>query len=257
MPRWNTYPTTASPATTEHLLLPDTDERVSIADLKTVMSIAAGATNLSWTASTSTVASDTGTDAVLTAVDASNPGLMTVAQRALLLAAPEISSGTVPPTSTPGKIGDLYVDTDAPALWFAKGTTDANDWVLASSSSSGSVTLYSEGTFASTVQEGDDAFEWTCPQSATLISLEIWCSTAPTTASVIADLHKNGTSVFATTPANRATIATSSTRDVSGTPDTTTMAAGDVFQVQIDQLDASDEGGLGQLGWRIGFEVSV
>jgi len=36
-------------------------------------------TNLSWTASTSVVASDTGTDATLTAVDASNPGLMTVA----------------------------------------------------------------------------------------------------------------------------------------------------------------------------------
>jgi len=36
-------------------------------------------TNLSWTASTSVVASDTGTDATLTAVDGSNPGLMTVA----------------------------------------------------------------------------------------------------------------------------------------------------------------------------------
>lgn len=38
------------------------------------------ATNLTWTAATSTVASDTGTDAVLTAVDGSNPGLMSVAQ---------------------------------------------------------------------------------------------------------------------------------------------------------------------------------
>ena len=43
-----------------------------------------GATNLTWTASTSTVASDTGTDAVLTAVDATNPGLMTVAQKTKL-----------------------------------------------------------------------------------------------------------------------------------------------------------------------------
>ncbi len=39
----------------------------------------AGTTNLTWTASTSTVASDTGTDAVLTVADGTNPGLMTSA----------------------------------------------------------------------------------------------------------------------------------------------------------------------------------
>ena len=44
----------------------------------------AGATNLSWTAATSTVASDTGTDAVLTVVDGSNPGLMTSADKTKL-----------------------------------------------------------------------------------------------------------------------------------------------------------------------------
>ncbi|HET7736441.1 MAG TPA: hypothetical protein VFK52_10725 [Nocardioidaceae bacterium] len=43
-----------------------------------------GVTNLSWSAATSTVASDTGTDAVLTAVDGTNPGLMTVAQKSKL-----------------------------------------------------------------------------------------------------------------------------------------------------------------------------
>lgn len=41
-------------------------------------------TNLSWTASTSVIASDTGTDATLTAVDGSNPGLMTVAMKSKL-----------------------------------------------------------------------------------------------------------------------------------------------------------------------------
>lgn len=43
-----------------------------------------GATNLTWTAATSTVASDTGTDAVITVVDATNPGLMTVALKSKL-----------------------------------------------------------------------------------------------------------------------------------------------------------------------------
>lgn len=43
-----------------------------------------GTTDLTWTAATSTVASSTGTDAVITAVDGSNPGLMTVAQKTKL-----------------------------------------------------------------------------------------------------------------------------------------------------------------------------
>jgi len=45
---------------------------------------AASATNLSWTAATSVIASDTGTDATLTAVDGANPGLMTVADKSKL-----------------------------------------------------------------------------------------------------------------------------------------------------------------------------
>lgn len=43
-----------------------------------------GATNLTWDAATSKVASDTGTDATLTAVDGTNPGLMTVADKSKL-----------------------------------------------------------------------------------------------------------------------------------------------------------------------------
>jgi len=59
-----------------------TAERIAqaIAALET----AGGATNLTWTASTSTVASDTGTDAVITAVDGVNPGLMSVADKSKL-----------------------------------------------------------------------------------------------------------------------------------------------------------------------------
>ena len=45
---------------------------------------AGGATNLTYTASTRTVASDTGTDAVLTLVDGSNPGLMASADKTKL-----------------------------------------------------------------------------------------------------------------------------------------------------------------------------
>jgi hypothetical protein len=54
------------------------------AAIQEVRDEAAGATDLAWDAATSKVTSNTGTDATLTAVDASNPGLMTVAQKSKL-----------------------------------------------------------------------------------------------------------------------------------------------------------------------------
>lgn len=44
---------------------------------------------------------------------------------------PTISSGAVAPASTPSKIGDIYVDTAAGKLYFAKGTTNSSDWIIA------------------------------------------------------------------------------------------------------------------------------
>jgi len=46
-------------------------------------------------------------------------------------AAPAISSGTVSPSSTPGKIGDMYIDTNTKKLYFATGTSSSADWTLA------------------------------------------------------------------------------------------------------------------------------
>ena len=43
-------------------------------------------------------------------------------------ATPTISSGSGAPSSTPGKIGDLYIDTVAPALYAAKGAASSADW---------------------------------------------------------------------------------------------------------------------------------
>lgn len=54
------------------------------AAIEEVAAEATGATNLSWDASTSTVQSDTGTDAAISNVDGSNSGLMTVADKAKL-----------------------------------------------------------------------------------------------------------------------------------------------------------------------------
>lgn len=43
---------------------------------------------------------------------------------------PTISSGIVAPVSTPGKVGDIYVDTSAKKIYFATGTSSSADWTI-------------------------------------------------------------------------------------------------------------------------------
>jgi len=43
--------------------------------------------------------------------------------------APSIESGSGVPSSTPSKIGDIYVDISTPQLYFSKGSTSSADWV--------------------------------------------------------------------------------------------------------------------------------
>jgi len=43
---------------------------------------------------------------------------------------PTISSGSGAPASTPAKIGDIYVDTAAPAMYYAKGNSSSADWQI-------------------------------------------------------------------------------------------------------------------------------
>ena len=42
--------------------------------------------------------------------------------------APNISTGTAVPTTTPSKIGDMFVDTTNKNVYIAVGTTDSGDW---------------------------------------------------------------------------------------------------------------------------------
>jgi hypothetical protein len=67
--------------------------------------------NLTWTASTSTVASDTGTDAVLTAADGTNPGLMTSALYTKLNSMDaDLTTFSVPASTTISAFGATLVD---------------------------------------------------------------------------------------------------------------------------------------------------
>ncbi len=146
--------------------------------------------------------------------------------------------------------------TDASVIAFTKSGTDTQDTAanIRSYMQTGVVaTSYHDRhvTFPDSVAQGDTATVIRVPRTATLLEVEIWCDTAPTAAAVIADVHLNGTTVF-TTQSNRPSIATSSTSDVSGTPDVTALAAGDELQVIIDQLNAAtDEGNIGQIIARV------
>jgi hypothetical protein len=43
---------------------------------------------------------------------------------------PEISSGTATPSSTPKKVGDIYVKTDTAKIYVATGTASSSDWTI-------------------------------------------------------------------------------------------------------------------------------
>jgi hypothetical protein len=44
---------------------------------------------------------------------------------------PAISSGTAAPTTTPAKVGDIFVDITNKKLYFATGTSSSSDWTIA------------------------------------------------------------------------------------------------------------------------------
>jgi hypothetical protein len=144
-------------------------------------------------------------------------------------------------TISPGTSGQVLRSNGASALATFQALTITNREVV---------------TFPSAVAQGDNASAWVCPATGTLVSVDIWCDTAPVTAAVTVDLHKNGTTVF-TTQGNRPSIATSATTDTSGTVEVTPMTAGDKFQFQIDSLNASDEGNIGQLMCRFSWTETI
>ena len=80
------------------------------------------------------------------------------------------------------------------------------------------------------------------PWPITIILVKVYADTAPTGATLIVDVNKNGTTIF-TTQANRPTIADGGNADDSGTPDVTAAAAGDRLSYDIDQIGSGDAGG--------------
>ncbi len=76
----------------------------------------------------------------------------------------------------------------------------------------------------------------------TIVGTRLMVGTAPTGASIIVDVNKNGTTIY-TTQGNRPTIAASANAGGPGaTPDVTSLVAGDYLTVDIDQVGSTVAG---------------
>lgn len=78
-------------------------------------------------------------------------------------------------------------------------------------------------------------------RNITIVNVEVHVGTAPTGATAIFDVNKNGTTIF-TTQGNRPTVAISGTSDTSSVPDVTTASAGDYLTVDVDQIGSTVAG---------------
>jgi hypothetical protein len=102
------------------------------------------------------------------------------------------------------------------------------------------------------------AFVWTITGNATTgtsvtpvlvatgaLTLTKWylnVKTAPTGASLIIDINKNGTSIWNTNQPNRAVITAGNTSGSGTSFDTTSLAEGDILTVDVDQVGSTVSG---------------
>jgi hypothetical protein len=80
------------------------------------------------------------------------------------------------------------------------------------------------------------------PASATISKVIIYADTAPTGATLIVDINKNGTTIF-TDQGKRPEIAISGNIADSDTPDVTALAQDDRVSVDVDQVGSTVVGG--------------
>lgn len=75
----------------------------------------------------------------------------------------------------------------------------------------------------------------------TIVGVYAMVNTAPTGASLIVDVNKNGTTIYGT-QANRPTIAVSTNGAAGGTASVTSVTTGDYLTVDIDQIGSTVAG---------------
>ncbi len=84
---------------------------------------------------------------------------------------------------------------------------------------------------------------WVAPHAGEITGVTLSVGTAPTGASLICNLQKNGTNMF-TTSGNRPTVVAAATKTAakSAAPDTATFAAGDEIKLVVAQVGSTVAG---------------
>jgi threonine aldolase len=142
------------------------------------------------------------------------------------------------PAATAVSAGTLYSCSDHDLLYQSDGAT-WETWatVGGAASTEQALTFSQTGTLA--VAAGTLAF--VAPFAMTVVGVRAHVGTAPTGASLIVDVHQDGTTIF-TTQGNRPTIAASGTTSGEETPDVTAIAEDDELTVDIDQVGSTIAG---------------
>lgn len=96
-------------------------------------------------------------------------------------------------------------------------------------------------TYSGTLSVTTGTSRWYSPTTLTISNVIVSVGTAPTGASVLVDVNKNGSTIFST-QANRPTITATNFADTSSIPDTVALAQGDYLTVDIDQVGSTVAG---------------
>lgn len=136
--------------------------------------------------------------------------------------------------------GELGLDTTLSKFKIGDGTTAWNSLGYASGQRGESMITYAK-TGPVTVISGQLRYRF--PFAATIVGVSMAVNTAPTGAAIIADVNKNGTTIF-TTQANRPTIAAGAFATAAEVTNmnVTSIAAGDYLTVDIDQVGSTVSG---------------
>lgn len=129
------------------------------------------------------------------------------------------------------------------SVYYGTNSTGTRGFFTISGLNPTPVTICPSFSYTGTIAVYTGDFRWynDTGRTLTIANARASLGTAPTGSSAIFDVLKNGVTIFSTT-ANRPTIAAGNNTGLSGTPDVTSVVAGDYLTVTISQIGATTPG---------------